>query len=363
MNYLRKVALRVQRESLVSAHHHLHPWPSTLGHVRIVGCIVVIRYSAAMEGPAIRLYLDTAVILDIADGTLPRAEIEALHAAMVEHSAGLVLSLGHLWDLRSGRGVDRATEQRWCNAIEGFSSVWMVRSSPLKLEEEALLLAEQQRPTGRDAPMPADLLSLAPVDSAEDLLRSLPWQIGPVLRMAGPMMAVAETLSRRADSKSTRQLLFGLEKFPRTARALDWMTRHTLGLPIETFVRQMNKKNAVGLSSAPVRAITFRGGFEAWLAVAREVAPGQYLHVMLTRRKQQDLKRVPLGSDLADGYSHAAVLPYVDTATVDATNFAVLDIEAKKARCPRLLRLLKNPGQKSLAPIVAALGDIARGRK
>src|SRR5262245_56155133 len=57
-----------------------------------------------------RVMLDTSILLDMSDGTVPSEQVEALHRAMQERGALLLLSVAHFMDLT--RDVDADVDAR-----------------------------------------------------------------------------------------------------------------------------------------------------------------------------------------------------------------------------------------------------------
>ena len=80
-----------------------------------------------------RLYLDTADILDIADGRRDPEGVAELRAAVSETKTIVILSKDHFWDILPR--CDEASIERVITALEGFPYVAIPLEEPHELEK------------------------------------------------------------------------------------------------------------------------------------------------------------------------------------------------------------------------------------
>ncbi len=81
---------------------------------------------------ALRVYLDTADIILIADDKAPAEDVAHLHDVMERTGSVLIFSINHPWDYHLG--TDAPTRHRMVEAFNGFPHVAAAYDEPEKLE-------------------------------------------------------------------------------------------------------------------------------------------------------------------------------------------------------------------------------------
>lgn len=300
---------------------------------------------------AIRVYLDHAILADAADGTPPWDDLDALLGTMQEHSAVLVISLGHIIDLH--RADDPATKEATVGVVERFDRVVGVAEDVL-IDERAA-----HRSSDEGAIWPLTDLHLVDVQDPRRELLDTPGgehvarvvekahAANEAARAAGGATKHAQALFERAiralasgrDELNLRDL-FGneVDAMPEDTRA----QVESYLAQVAPILGQIGAKFASVVEQRDIRSSTFakqlakrpeaaefewdwfdvRGKHEAWLERVRERAPGNYLAWLLRRHQGQRGRQLDEG-DRADRL-HASVLPYVDIATLDRENHGVV---------------------------------------
>lgn len=341
-----------------------------------------------------RLYLDTGALALIADGDASPPGIQRLLDSVRRNGAVLLISVGHLIDI--ARSGDEPTQARMAAAIDAFPFKAAVIRRPQDHERaghEAALAGD----TSVVAPDPRSL-PLRPFASWADFLRQE--GIGPeqLRQMAEPfsMFGQAKNLSFEARSgqaepaemktmmpdilsamvqaSSPEDLIERLAHiFPdpsvvQAQTAALWplleASRVQLapvaaekGVSVDDLLLKLWKRpEALG---ADMAGIGVKGGYDRWMEVARNVAPGTWLSALLVQTNESNRRRRPGMGDPPD-HEHVAHLPYVEAATVDVHNYAAMNTAVR--RRPGLsVRLLKNP-TRDFAEVVEAMDSVTAGR-
>lgn len=340
-----------------------------------------------------RLYLDTGALALIADCDASPPEIQRLLDSVQRNSVVLLISVGHLFDIARG---DEPTRARVAAAIDLFPSKAVAFHRPQQ-HERAGLAAALSGDVSVVSPEPRSL-PLRSFASWADFLRRE--GIGPeqLDQMAQPISLFGEAknqsfdfrrehadppemaailpqiLSAMAQVSSAEDLMARLAHlFPDPSAARAWAATFwpifeaskaqlapiaaERGVSLENLLLKLQKRpEAVG---ADLAGIGVKGGYDRWLEVARDVAPGTWLSALLVKANVRNERRRPGMGDSAD-HEHAAHLPYVDVATVDAHNHAVLH-PALKQRPDLQVRLLKNP-TRDFAEVVEAMDSATAER-
>jgi hypothetical protein len=336
------------------------------------------------DGEPIRVYLDTGVLADAADRTAPWDDLEPLLSAMSDTDAVLVVSLGHVIDLHRAR--DTVTREKMLEVVGQFERVMGVGKDILAAERAAVREGAEWEP----GTVPPSLTLMPLEDPQRELVSAIAQDAANVVGMAH-----AADLSGRsaqgAPSKETNTLferalravasgeaisvgdLYGpaANALPREIRA---QMEKSLAQLAPQFAKLRQKSQALGergvtaaefarqLAKRPAATefdfdwFDVRGKHEAWLANARQHAPGNYL-VWILRRHQEQARRQLDPGDRADRI-HAAILPYVDVATLDRENHAV--IETHWARISKRTSALVPNGRASPESIAEMVGGLAR---
>jgi hypothetical protein len=93
----------------------------------------------------LRLYLDTADLIAIADGDVPTSVVDDLHEAMRQVGGALVFSVHHAWDFYPRS--DEPTRERVVAAMEQFPAVMFAESEPQSFEGTELAPPRPRAPT------------------------------------------------------------------------------------------------------------------------------------------------------------------------------------------------------------------------
>lgn len=324
--------------------------------------------------------LDSGVLIDIADGTRPADDVNDIHDAMRDVGALLLVVPPHLSDLWPS--TDTATRSRWQSAINAFPRKAVTLVLPAAAEKAALdaALAGCHLP-----PQEPDLIiEEVVIFRLEDLVdgetdRLLTTQGGFASRSAeaqqvGHDAARADGHDQRTNvdnefvAKVVEDLLAGRDlasmlaphalvpdDFQLLAANLPQLVS-VLRSQIERHggdARRAARALALGKSVSDLSWAATKGGHERWLALAPDIAPGEYLAYELRRRRDADHTRKSRASDLAD-LEHVKVVPYVDLATLDRENWAVIEELVKKVRRRRQAHVVPN-GASDLAARIRQL--------
>lgn len=342
----------------------------------------------------IKLYLDTGAIALLADGQVSDQQVQRLLEAARHHQAVLLVSAAHVIDI--SRSDDPPTQARMAAVIEAFPFKAAVVRRPQDHEKgglDAALTGDASidRPTTGSLPVRPfvrwddfmrqegfnheHLDAISTTFSRFGEAKNLSFE-GRRIAQAPPEMeaAMPHILSALVQASSAEEfiarLAFALPHLPMAPSQVEaiWPIMATSkpallelaaerGVTLESMVLKLWKRpEAVG---ADLAGIGVKGGYDRWMEVARHVAPGTWLSALLVKANVRNERRRPGMGDSAD-QEHVAYLPYVDVATVDAHNHAVLSTALRQH--PSLsVRLLKNP-TRDFAEVIEAMNAASAGR-
>lgn len=334
-----------------------------------------------MESPlGTRVYLDSALLMDMTDAAIPgkpdarprfsEADVQAVLHAMRDSDALLILSLGHLADVM--RNLNERTQARVATLLDQFPRVAMVEGDlsvelierverglmdPMSIDHRWDLPLWEGKSMGslllRDSDYRERAKRIAQDNTRHYSFQKLGFELrqrkqaNPKwLRELYPRMRFART--REQVETAVREALpqLGFDRDSTTnandERMLDWAGKFWPWLmelvvqrasamnvdPSAFFERAIKLPTSVALG---IRGVRTPADWKLWCEAALHIAPGLYLAVQLLESNFRDVGRDPDEGDRADIF-HALLLPYVDLATVDAHNFAVLDRSWLSAR-------------------------------
>jgi hypothetical protein len=322
---------------------------------------------------------------------------------MREVGAALVVSFAHVWDFT--RATDEATRRRVGAAVDSFPLAVFMTDDPTRGERDNLQ-AYGERDDWRGPPsdlLPQQLKAIVVTDFAgEALLNTTVVPQVEQLVGASMQMTEAEAFAREvardaavapakdatvqafellAHAESADELLAFVRaeqlkpagaaaqveaNWPQTEAAVraqwaafapmrkQFQAQFGAGeVAAERAARLMLNKS--GLSSINFAGANIRGDASRRTEIMAWLSPGLALVAALAQRHDKNVARDPRYSDRAD-LEHMKYVPYVDLATVDAANFEVVSRLRSKLRCPRQVRVLRNPQKGSNAS--AALEEV-----
>jgi hypothetical protein len=325
-----------------------------------------------------RIYLDTAILLDRADGKLPTELVDRFDAAVRRSDAQTVITVSHLWDIHASANAE--ARHRTIASIERMPNLRGVVVEPARIEGPRIDAAMSHLPIEDPAPdivlgeMP-DLKAVV-ADGENGFF---------ALASAGAGMAEGRNISRRAPtspgsatSKDTEAIMvdfirrfvegespndiaksysFGGEAAKSTAAFLDALR------PIEEKGRRILREalaheggDAANLVKVLLRTrgspahmgwSSTEKGEHRWYEAAKRYGPGMYVSRRLSKLRASDPARNMKSSDLADG-DHVTHLPYMDLATVDNENHGAVDRLLRELIPPSSVKLYRNGEFRSL---------------
>lgn len=354
-----------------------------------------------MIAKAPRLYLDTALLIDLANGTWEPRYVDRLFGSVRDTGAVLVFGPGHMLDLH--RGSDRATRARVFSLIDRFPAVATIKRAPLR-EDQRRLDAIAGRPEGEERRdwTPADLVleeCVRPI--LQDLERGgyeeSAWmetsaqaeglsvagtgfrtlvgsgKLDPaalsvfetvfamevrgedgVSHLMGRLPAFVRELPEVQESEARLRRLH-LAASPFLATVLRPLIEQLEGTP-----EQFSRRSRPETSGIPVGWLAIPNGETRWLSEASRFAPGLFLRAMLIQHRNHDRNRPPKPSDNADE-QHVAVVPYMDVVTTDREVFSIVRRFLGKAKTVRRARMFRNGDRAGLLGEIERLGGIGGG--
>jgi hypothetical protein len=322
---------------------------------------MTVEASGAISGAQSwrRLYLDTAELLDMADGRTDAGVVSALIREMERSSTLLVVSVEHAQDIMHGAAAD--TYERFLCALERFPNRAVVTTAPHdiepwedKAEDIVVELADNTREIfshPRARPFVKELVqehaALFDVTVETKVNEAA---VGSLSRSArGLLLRCLVTLVRGWRGTDVATILAMWEG--REPPSLSEDERNSLLLLLAPWAELLAEFERRHHPSAAMRERMldyFRNSFDD---ASHEYSPGMFLGGRLVRCLRRNTGRNPLRSDSVDGM-HAQYFPYVDVATCDRQVFACLSKHVRDLRWPRALHLFRN-GQ--LADVIALL--------
>lgn len=321
---------------------------------------VLDKQPGSLQWP--RVYLDSAILLDIADGRLDRGLLSRLLAAMTKRPKWLVVSRDHMQDVMSR--TDAGNRDRFAAAVEQFPFRAVVHKEPHEIEPWT------------DGPRD---IELRPVAAFRELLQepaAAPYLAK--LATAQEQLHVASS-SAQAVRRTDPPLSPKGNKF--VTRCLVTLARGWMGTDVPGILAMWEAEAEESLSDAERSSIismltpwagllsdyereyspsaedrdkllqNFRDSFDD---ASREHSPGMFLARRLSGCWHRNVHRKPRRSDSVDGM-HASYFPYVDVATCDASAFSCLAPHIGAVSGIRRPILLKNGDLTALVEAVASL--------
>jgi hypothetical protein len=314
----------------------------------------------------LRLYLDTAILIDRADGRIDPELARRLDSAVLRKHAQVVVSVAHFWDIHASLSdVDRA---RAVATIGELPNLRRVVVPPSKIEAPRIESAMRGEPFDSETP-----------DIVLGLVEDLPGiiqetrngfvalaQMGSGMAEAGNTARVAssggrasptaeEFFRRLIGGESPIELLktIGLDE----ARVRELVSQVSNLGPLMSVATEAVRKEIATVDGDPTILFrelkrrrgspaslswsSVRGGDQRWLDTAKRYGHGLYLSKRLSQMRAGDPQRQIKKSDLAD-LDHAVYLPYMDLATVDRENYGAIQGALQEVQPSRPVRVFKN---------------------
>lgn len=302
----------------------------------------------------LRVYLDTADIILIADAKAPSPTVARLRSVLESAPAAIVWSVSHPWDYYPG--ADEATKERIIDAMNEFPLVVGSYVDPRQLE-----------PRPRDGPTPD--LDLRRIVDMRDLLNHP--AATEALAAAAPVVQMvheAEQASLEAMRASRATPIAGKDKRVYVDALVSVVTSgdpRAMSNLIDELIDLGEKQQEVEIDPAVRAAIHdqlvpvvemmkqakdmypeldtnallqhMRNTIDPSL---HETSPGQYAQGLLRQAKRRNVGRNSKRSDPVD-LEHVLYLPYVDVFTTDRENVSILQKELPKIRKVRASILVR----------------------
>lgn len=318
----------------------------------------------------LRMYLDSGVLLDLADSLLgskarkwSAPEAQKFVDSANEAGATLIISLGHFADWID---ADASTRARVASLIMLFQRRALLYGDALRgpmelLRKDAmgdywdLNLIQLEDPIAVIADLEASARSLA---NENRRIHSLREKLYNGLRATGRSKSMINALLRTllvpvwklpSSLLSVHQL--SKSEQPRL-QFLDYVRFAWWRRPIRRFLESEALKHAISVDELVRVAVEspecIQFGFAnprefgSWLERARVIAPGIYLSAIYTRENERNRERRPQPGDRMDVF-HVTVIPYVNIATVDRNVFKALERGLSCVDLQRRTRVRPNP--------------------
>jgi hypothetical protein len=351
---------------------------------------------------SVLVYLDSAVINDIADGKVPPNDVDRLHDAMRAVDGLLVVSFAHIWDFSNH--TDHGTRTRVSHAIDAFPRAGILLTDPGEQEREDLrqngdsdeglrddlplelrslrleLVSDFQRQVFDNAKLIAGVeqlvdvglkfveaerqAKLAGLAAVPKPPRTFVEECLAILLSADDLEEAISRVSVLSDSisdppmpiESRQQIDLQLRALWPSISASREILPNNGGAPLspETTARLVSRRPelvTVGFAGAEIR-----GGEERWNALAAKVAPGLAIVAALARNKRRNAARKVKGGDPPDAL-HVAFIPYMDLATIDGENLSAIEPTLRLMRPRRHGTVISNPGR-DLALLIAKVTEV-----
>jgi hypothetical protein len=315
----------------------------------------------------LRVYLDTADVVAIADAKAEPDDISTLIDSLHRANALVVFSVNHPWDYYSN--TDEATKDRMLAAFNGFPHVVASYLEPHQFEPY-----QADGPHDLDLGYVSDLRKLMKHPAAEKYLSVLSPVAGVVHEAEQASLEAARTSRdvplKKKDIELYLQVLVSMIRGKNGSTADEllgfWEAHNGEGLEPDT-------KEAIRSRLAPVADMLSQAR-DLWPEVdgdtlmaqvlqnedplLHQKAPGRFLQRCLRNTKRCNLDRNSKRSDAVDLH-HVQFLPYVDVFTTDKENEAILRPLVpglRRIRASRLLRVGR------LREVSAAIDEMTQAR-
>lgn len=306
-----------------------------------------------------RLFLDTAVLIEIGDGRIDSGLLDELLDAVAQHAFVLLVTPHHLQDaLRPG---ERDNVARLATALESFPALGVVDRGPDEIEpwdsptgDIAILPCGNIReilewPQGQDVlahQHRAQRSGHAGIVTATGMRRAcpdlkVPARLQPVAQYALVMMVV--TLEPRIQDLVEE----GADALGIKLTAAD---RDTVGMwlvPVLGLLAHLAPELA---ALSPDE----RGRIAKSIFPEQERSPGRWLGGRVSGCRWRNIQREPLPSDAID-VSHVQHFPYVDVATCDRETFGSLQRHVADISGPRRPTVFRNSELRQLVDHIISL--------
>jgi hypothetical protein len=308
-----------------------------------------------------RLYLDTGILLAIADDHVDPEILARLLSAVAQTRTFLVLSKDHMQDVvpRS----DEYTRDRFVAAVERFPFRAIVDREPYEIEPwtdqpqdiglhpiddlGALLKHAKARPHLAALSAAQDLEYCA-ISASQDQLR-----IGSPLSRSGKkrFLQCCITLITGWMGTDVSEILAMWEE-DSDGRLADSDRASIVGTigPWAALLHEYERRSFLTDENRQRLLRDFRAAFDE---TSHFRSPGMFLARKLARSLHANVARKPLRSDPVDGM-HASYFPYVDIATCDSGVFACLSPLVSSIKGIRNPRLFRNNDLESVVDAIAS---------
>jgi len=330
-----------------------------------------------------RLYLDTAVLIEIGDGSIARLVLERLLDAVTSHAVMAVVSLQHLQDALHPGEAENAG--RLATALEMFPVLGLVDRGPFEIEP-------WEQPSGDIVILPCgnirEVINApsrdATISRHQEVLRAshagivtetgmrrvvsapgafgvgrpslrLPARLEPVAQYVVAMMVVA------VDYQITDLIEDGATALGVTLSRED---REVLGLSLMPALGLLAHLAGELAALSPDE----RGRVAKSMFATPDRSPGHWLSNQVSGAHRRNILRDPRASDGLD-LMHVSHFPYVDVATCDRTTFAAVEPSIRSGIGPRSPRIFRNAELRLLIehidamPVDPSIIEFARTRR
>lgn len=314
-----------------------------------------------------RVYLDSGILLDIADGRLDPELWTRLLASMTTQPKWLVVTLDHMQDVLAR--TESGSRGRFGVAVERFPFRAVVSREPYEIEPWSGGLRDiQLRPIDRFQDLlvePAAAPKLAELAAAQDQMHLAASTVQSIRRTSAPLSAKASqfvirclvTLQRgwmgtdvpaivAMWESGNGDVLLDAER----QTVIDMLT------PWAALLADYDQQYPLSAEDRERLLRTFRDSFDY---NSREHSPGMFLAHRLSGCWQRNVTRKPRRSDYVDGM-HASYFPYVDVATCDASAFSCLAPYVEMVRGVRYPVIVRNGDFDSLIAAIVSLDSPER---
>ena len=314
---------------------------------------------ATAEWP--RLYLDTADLLDIADGRASSTTVQDLFCTIAEKRWLVLFTVEHLVDVAAMGSADGGAQLG--GIAEQFPWRVIATKDPTDIEPWTESSTD---------------IELAFAPNIRELYAHP--ATGPVVSRFTRLQdhaRLAEEAARSVAAPGPREARSAREIELRAA-AMDALVRDCIPENVEKLVGDLNRdlerplgKRTLGRVSTRMREFALaweqldplvqedevgRDAVWDWMIFSGDAqrAPGTNLAMRFFEERRKDSRRRPTRSDLIDGM-HSFYFPYVDLATCDRYSHSILSRLISNTKGPRAPRLIRTG---RLDEVVAALRDL-----
>lgn len=311
-----------------------------------------------------RLYLDTAELLDIADGTVGQQVLSGLIEEMALRRVILLLSVEHLQDALPRRSADAAS--RLADVVERFPYRAVVLQEPHEIEpwtddtgDIAIAMVGNIREI---VTAPAAAPVLARLTFAQDRLHAATHgaqqtRVATVLpRDTGTLALDCLVRLVRGRHGLTADDVMAAYEHERQD-SLDAQTRSAVVAQLAPWADLLRELDRV-FELTPERRLEILVGMRDTLdSQIHSKSPGLFLAARLATCLAANVARRVLRSDSVDAM-HVRYFPYVDVATCDRQVYGCIERHLQAVRGPRRLVLCRNG---RLSEVLGALRQLPDG--